>query len=276
MKLKLFSFLLISILLNSCKTALLEPKQVDFSNLGSNLSKREAILTPKDYYNFLKLKPNVQFMLAGGSINGPHTYLNQMSNFSIQGSVSENNSKYNYYYAGVAKLNDIEVPYNTTNHYEYRSKDDLGNLYGKVVTFDIPTPTGKYIDSLYVPDRIVVNSPIVNNAKEVGCISLAEDLVLDWVPDRNNHNGMLIMISYPPNASDPTDGSFTPYIFIESVPDNGKFVISKEILQRIPPKEGRGGADLQLIRASFKAKIDENTKQCYKIIGMARVSIDLN
>jgi hypothetical protein len=120
-----------------------------------------------------------------------------------------------------------------------------------------------------------MTSPIRNEGNYTPPLDLSSGLALVWEADTRNYNGILIMVSYPPLPNEPTDYSVTPpYVYAQSVADNGRFTIPAEVFQKIP--EGRRrGATVTLYRGAFRSIVDDEN-HATKISGHSSVVIDLS
>jgi hypothetical protein len=245
-----------------------QPQSLDFSNLSRSSSKENtAILTPADYYQFLAQKANVRFSLSGNFVNiyYPEMTIDQSSAYSLQGEVYPRIGEYNETkFFGESSIQNITIPFTQREGAGgYTTSGEYSNLYGNVLKFDVPTPSGKnYQDSIYVPKTLHLESPICTNSNPE--LNTDKDVLIKWNIDEKNQNGILIVIRYEPNQND-LPNSVPPYVFAESIADSkGSYTISKDILQKIP--KGRRG-EIITLRGGFKSKVI-NSKQVYKIHGV--------
>ncbi|TAG06824.1 MAG: hypothetical protein EAZ44_01435 [Cytophagia bacterium] len=271
MKLLLTNFLFFMFLLSHCtlKTQV-EPKALDYSNLV----KKEALMPPSAYYNFLSQKASAYFLVSYQSKNIP-TGSPAAGGYDIGGYISSETGKVDFFNNGSVKLNNIELPFTQNSNYYQRDASFSEQFYGKIVKFEIPT-TGKgiFVDSIYVPERIQMISPVLKPSGGKTCISTEEDLALEWEPDTKNYNGVLIVVSFQRDKNDPAD--INTFAYVQSIPDNGKFVLPKSAFDGVPEDRRKSGegTTINLLRASFKSTIFD-AKQAVKISGYNIVRIDL-
>ncbi len=267
-------FLLFAIILSNCTVKNnIEPTSLNYSNLV----KRGSLMPPSEYYKFLNQKSTAYFTLWYDGQNTPSDSMTLTNDLGYQagGCINNEIGKYDCYDNGQITINNIAIPYRTSNSYYITDASTCKNFYGRNVVFQLPTSkNGMYIDSLYVPEKLQITNPVKKEGIK-NCISAEQDLQIEWNSDRHNYNGVLVVITYPKIPSD-NNGAGIGFAFAETVVDNGSFVIPKSAFDMIPKdrRENGKGATISIIRASFKST-NLGDSQWAKILGYSHIRISI-
>jgi hypothetical protein len=263
-KLSYLSILSCIAILSSCSK-----KDNSLNDLGNNLTKPDGIMA---YYDFSMQKSNAVFALKQFTTLAVQ---NENRVTQVGGFFIENNKSVA---KGDVKIGDMLLKANVSNNNMYGFLENKGDhLYGKTIQFNMNinntilnggnSSNGSNVnDTLYIPQKVVLSSPISNNSQ-----SLQSGSLISWNVDSRNQKGVVIALEYDPSyTSNAGLKASNPKKIIKGFTLNdaqGSYTISNQDIINFPKD---AYLKLTVGRANFKST-DAGTAGVYSIYAYTMV-----
>ena len=213
-------------------------KEIGKENLGEDLiqgQEMERTVT----YNLLDYTPNVYhdyFSYSDHTIGFSAIKLDPLkTHFNSQRNLINDKADFEI------KINKFEVAGKGGS--SKMSKEEIDNIYGKELSIDIVLSNGKTFKngetkkdiSMYVPKKINISNPKVEDEGDVMPYCYYDGFLLEWNADPKNEEGLVVVAEYFGATAIPKDNIEPTIINTDIIDmDNGTVILDNDLWEGIP------------------------------------------